>query len=569
MSTEREDRDRAWWDSEFAPGVGGAGMRRASKRARRRREREERTRQRGRLREDRRQVTGAERRVRDRQARERENELRDAVRTARRERQRIARWWATLDEPWPLLARLAAMAGLPVAMSAEQYPHVATTRSVAAVYPFLNEEGLGHRGPVIGLNVTGGGAFSFDPWNLYSRTARSATPDPDGPKAIQNANIVVIGQPGNGKSSLVKTLAWRQAVFGRRVEFIDPKGEYCQLVEALGGVTIKLGPKGPQNPNPQSLNPLTDRGDPAARGSLLQSLCRAVLSRPLTPREEVGSLAALAQADRAAAAAGGYEVCLPHVEAALRDPDEELARALNGTKEYAREELRDLMLKFHLLSKGPLAGMFDRPTSIPHDTWERQAISIDLSDMRRLAGDEEGRNLPLAVTMMCCSAFLTAAAIERAQRCAAEGIVAPPTLRVNDEGWRVLAIPGQAQQYQSDFKLQRSSGVANVLVMHRFSDLRSIGDDGSRARELAKGLLADADTRIIYKQDEGELADVREKLDLTETASSVVATLEPGQALWQVGQWWGLVHHLRSRREVELTDTDGAMAPGLPTRTAA
>jgi hypothetical protein len=312
---------------------------------------------------------------------------------------------------------------------------------------------------------------------------------------------------------------------------------------------------------------LTDVGDDAARRNLLLSLARALLGRQLNAREEVGLLGALAQADRTAARAGEREVCLPEVEAALRDPGEEIVRALNADERYARDELREVMLKLTLLRRGPLAGMFDQPTSIPADTWDRRAVSIDLSAVARLAGaDEHGQNLPLAVTMMCCQAFLTARALRRARRCEAEGVAVPRTVRVDDEGWRVIAVPGQAQQHQSDFKLQRATGVVNVLVMHRFSDLRAVGDDGSRARELAAGLLSDADTVVVYRQDESELSDLVEKVGLTEAEEQTVEHLEAGQALWLVGSQRALVHHLRSTREAALSDTDEAMTPGLPAR---
>jgi type IV secretory pathway VirB4 component len=410
-----------------------------------------------------------------------------------------------------------------------------------------------------GSNPAGGTARNAcnegDPWNLYSRT--SYTAEPSGRRLVTNGNILILGAPGNGKSALVKTFAYRQAAFGRRAEFIDPKGEYASLVQALGGTVVALKPGGEQ-----SLNPLTDVGDARGRKNLLLSLCRALLGRGLEPVEEAGLVGALKQAD---AAAGDREVCLPDVEAALRDPGDEITKALNASAEFAREELRNVMLKLYLLREGPLAGMFDRPTNIADDTWDRRAIAIDLSAVAALAGaDDAGQNLPLAITMMCCSAFLTAKAIQRAKRYKAEGRAIPKTLRINDEGWRVLAVPGQAQQYQSDFKLQRASGVVNVVIMHRFSDLQAAGDEGSRAAKLAEGLLADADTVIIYKQAEAEMADVEAKVHLTESESTVVENLEPGQALWLVGKWRGLVHHLRSSTEARLSDTDDAMASNLP-----
>jgi hypothetical protein len=551
----RTPADGAWWEHGRIPGV-GAGIEDAIRRQQREQERElqrlERQERRRALahlsRSERRNLACAHRRWR--------RALRAASAAHQAGVSRALARFSAGDEPRTLVDRWATAMGAP--LWAEQPPHVSTSANAAAIYPFYVEEGLGHRGVLVGLNVTGGGAFSFDPWNLYSRTSYTGTPS--GPRLLSNGNVIVIGAPGNGKSALVKTLCFRLACFGRRVECIDPKGEYGPLIRALGGVVIGLQPGGSG-----ALNPLTDVGDPAARRNLLLSLARALLGRQLNAREEVGLLGALAQADRTVAQAGVREVCLPDVEAALRDPGEEIVHALNADERYARDELREVMLKLTLLRQGPLAGMFDRATSIPADTWDRRAVSIDLSAVARLAGaDEHGQNLPLAITMMCCQAFLTARAMQRARRCQEEGVAVPRTVRVNDEGWRVIAVPGQAQQHQSDFKLQRATGVVNVLVMHRFSDLRAIGDDGSRARELAAGLLSDADTVVIYRQDESELPDLVDKVGLTDAEERTVEHLEPGQALWLVGSQRVLVHHLRSGREVALSDTDEAMTPGLP-----
>jgi hypothetical protein len=553
--TQSQPAGEAWWEHDLVPGIGAAGAARERDRARRARERAQRAAE---QQEERHQLAGLSRRERRRRRRAvaaEERECRRRVRayrsatTAARARQEQAderRWVDRFVD--------AFVDWLP--LRCERPAHEATTANTQAIYPFYNEEGLGDRGCLIGLNVTGGGSFSFDPWHLYSRT--SYTPEPSGRRLLTNGNILILGAPGNGKSALIKTYCFRQAAFGRRCEFIDPKGEYRDVVEALGGVVVALRPGGDQ-----ALNPLTDVGDPVGRSNLLLSLCRALLGRPLSPVEEVGLLAALEQAD--ATVDGKRETCLPDVEQALRAPGEPVATALNGSQAFAREQLRDVMLTLHRLQAGPLAGMFDRPTTVPEDTWDRRALAIDLSAITNLAGaDDAGQNVPLAVTMMCCSAFLTAKAIQRADRARNAARPVPKTTRVNDEGWRVLSVPGQAAQYQSDFKLQRASGVVNVVVMHRFSDLRAAGDEGSRATKLAEGLLSDTDTVIVYRQDEAEMDDVCRRLHLTESEATVVEALEPGQALWIVGKWRGLIHHLRSPTEVALSDTDEAMASALP-----
>ena len=52
-----------------------------------------------------------------------------------------------------------------------------------------------------------------------------------------------------------------------------------------------------------------------------------------------------------------------------------------------------------------------------------------------------------------------------------------------------------------DFELPDEQG-----VMHRLSDLLAAGNAGSEQVALAKGLLSDTETRIVYAQPDGELA---------------------------------------------------------------
>ena len=46
----------------------------------------------------------------------------------------------------------------------------------------------------------------------------------------------------------------------------------------------------------------------------------------------------------------------------------------------------------------------------------------------------------------------------------------------------------------------------NLVVLHKLADLQAAGDAGSRAARIAEGLIADASTRIIYHQDESQVA---------------------------------------------------------------
>src|SRR6266567_7376462 len=147
----------------------------------------------------------------------------------------------------------------------------------------------------------------------------------------------------------------------------------------------------------------------------------------------------------------------------------------------------------------------------------------------------------------------------RRHRIQATGARADAIKLVVDEGWRVVSHIGIAEWLQQSLKLARALGVQNVLVMHRFSDLSSAGDAGSRVAKLAEGLLSDTQTRVVYRQAPGEIEATRHLAGLTDTEARQVLELEPGEAIWKVAGRSFHVQHILSTRERELVNTDHAM----------
>ena len=266
---------------------------------------------------------------------------------------------------------------------AERAGHQVSTAHFQAAYPAVAEAGLGAHGVYIGSDLHGG-SFVFDPWLLYARGVLSI------------ANTLVLGMPDFGKSSLTKSWLYRSRVFGRRCEIIDPKGEYTQLVHALGGVVLRLQPGGATR-----LNPLTRVGSAEMREGLLQAVAHAMLGRPLAQAEAVGLIEALAAADDTHVG----EVCVGNVVEQLRDPAQRTIDALDMTREQAREQLREVALALLRLCHGPLRGMFDAPTSAGEEVWDAPVVSLDIS---QIAAGSSSSDLALAITMVCATAFLDA-----------------------------------------------------------------------------------------------------------------------------------------------------------------
>ena len=409
--------------------------------------------------------------------------------------------------------------------------HRATTAHLQAVYPFASGGGPAGDGPLIGHDLLGG-LFCYDPWELY-RLGRITSP-----------NALVLGQLGRGKSSFIKTLVWRHLAFGRQAWIIDPKGEYGPLASACGTRPLTLAPGGALRLNPLDL-PVgageQDRADGRVRPrlELTASLLASCMGRPLRPEERT----ALEIAVRAVSAARTQPV-LEHVVEALLEPDAASAAAVGTDRPGLAADGRVAALELRRLARGDLAGMFDGPTTAGTDMGA-EVVVLDLS------ATFASPALPLV--MACATAWLQARLGRR------DGV---QRLVVMDEAWAILADLSTARWAQSIFKLSRALGVANVAVVHRVSDLKAAGADGSAQQKLADGLLSDSETRIVFGQSPSEAEITARVLGLTRTETELVPRLPRGVALWKVGGRSHVVQHALSDAERLLVDTDAAMTGG-------
>jgi type IV secretory pathway VirB4 component len=407
--------------------------------------------------------------------------------------------------------------------------HRATTAQLQAIYPFVASGGLAGRGPLIGRDLLGG-AFCFDPWDLYRRGL------------LTNPNLLVLGQVGRGKSTFVKTFVWRQLAFGRQAWIVDPKGEYGPLAGACGVPPLRVAPGGSLRLNPLDVDAGrrmngTDTGTATRRRvELINSLAGSSLARPLSPAEHTAIELAVRAAQRAEP-----EPTLRDVVGALLDPESDLAATVRTDPAGLAADGRPAALELRRLVDGDLAGMFDGPTS-ENVQFDARLVVLDLSAVFASPA--------LALIMTCATAWL------KAILSSADG---EKRLLVVDEAWAVLHDLATARWLQSIFKLSRAVGVANVAVVHRLSDLQAAGADGSPQQRLSEGLLADTETRVVFGQPPSEAETTGRLLRLTEAERELVGKLPRGVALWKVGNRSFLVEHCVGPGEGRLVDTDAAM----------
>ena len=307
------------------------------------------------------------------------------------------------------------------------------------------------------------GSFVFDPFELYAQGV------------VSNPNMVVFGQIGRGKSAFVKTFLWRQAVFGRRAWVVDPKGEYGDLAAAWGVRPVALRPGGSIRLNPLDAGP--ERGEmtvpaaqPAAKWNSSPRWPR-LSRRNLVPRERAALGVALE------ATCGRRVQPCPQSSTPFSRPTAEAAGSLRTGLRELFEDGRDVALELRRLVHGDLCGMFDGPTT-PGLDLSAPLVILDLSALYASSA--------LGVLMACATAWLQAALAGRVRRGPERTVFV-----VVDEAWAILSNLGVARWLQSSWKLSRAFGVSNVAVLHRVSDLHSVGASDSEQVALAQGLLAD------------------------------------------------------------------------------
>jgi type IV secretory pathway VirB4 component len=405
----------------------------------------------------------------------------------------------------------------------ERPGHRSTTRHAQALYPFTAAGGLGGRGVFIGRDSSGG-VFCNDPWVLY------------GEGLLDDPNVIVLGKLGQGKSALVKTLLWRMLLFGRRAFVLDIKREYGPLCKAAGVQPISLVPSGTVR-----LNPLASRPEEHAQVELLRAVAVTATGARLTQVEN----AALREGLRTVRLRSPGEPTLPEIASVLFAPTDEMAQRVRTTPDQLAEDSRRVALGLQDLCEGPLRGMFDGPTT-PGLDLDAKLVVLDLHAVKDSPA--------VGILMACATAWMSALLARMAERPGRERLI-----NVADESWKIVQHTGLGEWFQSNFKLARQFGVMNLVVLHKLADLQAAGDAGSRAARIAEGLIADASTRIVYHQDESQVALTRALLGLSENEAQLISMLSAGQALWRVASRSFVVQHYRSRVETRLSNTDVGM----------
>ncbi|MBN9743594.1 ATP-binding protein [Amycolatopsis sp. A1MSW2902] len=432
----------------------------------------------------------------------------------------------------------------------------ASTREIGGLFPLLVACPVPAVGARIGYDVQSGGAFYCHPVEWVLRNGLATNP-----------NIALFGEPGRGKSSTVVAFVLRMLNFGVRTLISgDVKGEYTPVVRALGATPIELGAGNHARVNALDLGPLTARWDSwtaqrqrdelsSVLGRWVQLLAALAESQGHAPT--VSDEAAIAAVlHRLVGARDGNSrlrpITIPDVHRELAHADTELWHDLRYAHRHDfLDRLRPMTDALANLISGALSGLFDAPTTVAID-WAAPVQSMDLSRLRS-RGDTA-----VAVALTCLGAWSSLATDLRN-----DGEI---RIVVRDELWRQLRLgPRSVAAIDAELRLSRLEQIIQILVLHKLSDLLSVGAKGSQATAIARDLIALCSTRVLFRQSTRAADELAEALALTGPEHQRLigpVNERRGRALWKTeNQPAHLVQTVLSSFEKRLFDTNAQLRP--------
>jgi len=143
------------------------------------------------------------------------------------------------------------------------------TTSLAMTFPFSTAALTRNEGILYGVNQHDGSLIIFDRFTL------------------ENANSVILGKSGGGKSFFVKMEALRLLMMGVDILIIDPENEYEKLTQSMGGEFVVFSTTSQYKINPFDLLENDVEADELSNKILdLHSLIRVIMGDTITPAQD-------------------------------------------------------------------------------------------------------------------------------------------------------------------------------------------------------------------------------------------------------------------------------------------
>jgi conjugal transfer ATP-binding protein TraC len=380
------------------------------------------------------------------------------------------------------------------------------TTSLATTFPFTSSELTANEGILYGINQHNGSLVIFDRFNL------------------ENANSVVFGKSGSGKSYLIKLEALRSLMMGTEIIIIDPENEYERLSEAVGGEYISFGFGSGAKINPFDLPQKYLEDNQAAKENRLGF---KLLSLHSLFKIMVGGMDSDEEAllDRALVATYKGKGITPDPATQRNEAPllEDLYKTLLGMETDKAKTLANRLEKF---VKGSMVGIFDQRSNI---NLKNPFTVFSLKNV-------EGSLRPI-VMFIILDYIWTKVQDDLKKR-----------LIIVDEAWYLMRHQDSAQYLESIAKRARKYYLGLTTITQDAPDFL--------ASPYGKSIITNSSIQILMKQHPAAIDQIGEIFYLSQGEKNLLLSADIGEGLFFAGENHVAIQVISSSQEHKLVSTD-------------
>ena len=370
------------------------------------------------------------------------------------------------------------------------------TTSVASTFPFTSYEISHPNGIFYGVNTLNNSLVIVDRFSF------------------ENANSVVFGKSGSGKSFLVKLEVLRQMMFDAEILIIDPEDEYKTLSHALDGEYISFSKDSEVKINPFAL--LSDDRSEAQLGIKilsLHSLLKTMLGE-FTPTQE-------AIMDRSLVLTYKQKGITPDPSTFANEAPilEDLYKTLLNMEE---PEAKDLAFRLEKYVKGGFAGLLNSQTN------------YDVKNQLTVFSIKQLEDALRPVAMQVILDFIWNRVRTKLKK----------RILIVDEAWYLMKNPDSAAFLQGIAKRARKYYLGVTTLTQDIEDFLS--------SDYGKSILSNSSMQILLKQNSSEVETLAASLNLSEGEKQFLLTAQVGEGLFFAGQNHITCQFLASNFEYQL-----------------
>src|SRR3989344_2219329 len=357
------------------------------------------------------------------------------------------------------------------------------TAPLSSCFPFISFDLSSSEGILYGINRHNNSLILFGRFSL------------------ENANEVVFGKAGGGKSYAIKLEILRYLMQGVDIITIDPEHEYESLSDAVGGSYFKMSLSSPHTLNPFDLpTPREDeRPEDILRSNIINlvGLLRIMLGG-LTPEEDSILDQALTETYAARDITPGSNPIFWQENIPLLSDFAQILENMTGAESLARR-----LKKF---TEGTFSGFFNQKTNI---TMDKNFIVFGIRDM-----EESLRPVALYMVMRYVWNIIRTKVKKR--------------ILVVDEAWWLMQSEDGASFLFGLVKRGRKYWLGITTITQDIEDFMK--------SSYGKAIITNSSLQLLLKQSPAAVDTLKKTFDLTEQEKDLLLNATVGEGLFFAGK---------------------------------